>query len=146
MNQLSCLVFLFLLSSGCSYFSGATASALDQIQNNDQNKVESIPLGPTYRSIQANILDQKCTSCHSPGNPIARIPLNTYEDLINSPLDIVLPGNSAESGIFLVISTDDEDMIMPPPYFKGKPTGLLPLSVDEISAIKEWIDQGAQNN
>lgn len=149
MNYFACAVIAIFVSTGCSYFSdvnNASTSDIVPFENGRQQQVESIPLEPTYKSVQKNILDQKCVSCHTPGSPVGRIPLNKYEDLLNSPLDIVLPGNSEESGIILVASSQDEDVVMPPPFFKNQPTGYLPLSPEEILTIQEWIDQGALNN
>jgi mono/diheme cytochrome c family protein len=105
-----------------------------------------IPLGPTFASIKYNILDAKCVLCHSPGKPVARIPLVTQDDLLNSPLDLVLPGNPDESGIMLAIRGANPEKLMPPPKdADGKPTGFTKLSDQEIDAIALWITNGAKD-
>ncbi len=105
-----------------------------------------IPLGPTFASIKYNILDAKCVLCHSPGKPVARIPLVTQDDLLNSPLDLVLPGNPDESGIMLAIRGANPEKLMPPPKdADGKPTGFTKLSDQEIDAIALWIANGAKD-
>jgi hypothetical protein len=82
--------------------------------------------------------------CHAPGKPTARVPLVTWKDLLESPLDIVIPGNAAESGLILSVTHEDPDKLMPPPRDKeGKPTGYSPLSAREIQVLMDWINRGA---
>lgn len=101
-------------------------------------------LEPTYASIRAVILEPKCLMCHAPGKPTARVPLVTWKDLLESPLDIVIPGNAAESGLILSVTHEDPDKLMPPPRDKeGKPTGYSPLSAREIQVLMDWINRGA---
>jgi uncharacterized membrane protein len=103
-------------------------------------------LEPTFVSIQTNILQPKCVLCHAPGQPVERIPLVTKEDLLNSPLDIVIPGNPDESGIVLAIQGANPRKIMPPPKdASGNPTGFVKLSDAEITAIVQWITNGAKD-
>ncbi len=105
-----------------------------------------IPLGPNFASIKYNILDSKCLLCHAPGKPVARIPLVTKDDLLNSPLDLVLPGNPDESGIMLAIRGVNPEKLMPPPKdANGSPTGFTKLSAQEINAIAQWITNGAND-
>lgn len=105
-----------------------------------------IPLAPTFESIKYNILETKCLSCHAPGKPVARIPLVTKEDLLNSPLELVIPGNADESGIMISIRGLNPEKIMPPPKdAEGKPTGFTKLSDQEIDAIALWITNGAKD-
>lgn len=102
-----------------------------------------LPLAAEFESIRVNILVPKCQICHSPGKPVARIPLVTKEDLLNSPLDLVLPGNAEESGIFIAISRQDSKMMPPAKDASGNPTGFTRLSDPEIAAIQTWITDGA---
>lgn len=105
-----------------------------------------IPLAPTFSSIKYNILEPKCLMCHAPGKPVARIPLVTMDDLLNSPLDLVIPGNSDESGIVLSVRGANPAKIMPPPKdASGNPTGLAPLPPQEIDIIVQWILNGAKD-
>lgn len=96
-------------------------------------------LEPTYDSIRANILVPKCISCHRPGEDAKNIPLLTREDLLNSPHEIVLPGNPGESGIVLVTQPDARKK-MPP-----IDSGISGLTREEIQTIEEWIRNGATN-
>jgi uncharacterized membrane protein len=101
-------------------------------------------LEPTFESIKLHILEPKCLGCHAPGKPTERIPLVTRENLLNSPLDIVIPGNAEESGLILSVTNQRINKVMPPPVDKlGQPTGFGPLTDIEIAILKEWINQGA---
>ena len=95
-----------------------------------------LPLGPSFASIDQNIFQVKCLVCHSPGNPGKRILLGKT-DLLNSPLELVVPGNPDESGLVIAIERAD-DKRMPPAK-----DGYSELKVEEKSAIREWILNGA---
>ncbi|MBC7538668.1 MAG: hypothetical protein H7281_07595 [Bacteriovorax sp.] len=97
------------------------------------------PLEPTFLSIKKNIFQNKCLVCHSIGKEAERVRLDTADDLINSPLDLVLPGNPDESGLVLAILPTARK-IMPP-----KKTGIVFLNPSEIEMIKEWIANGAKD-
>lgn len=102
------------------------------------------PLEPTFESIKYHILDVKCLLCHSPGKPVARIPLVTKNDILNSPLELAIPGNAEESGLYLAIIAEDVRKIMPPPKDDhGNPTGFNKLSEAEVQAVFDWIQNGA---
>jgi uncharacterized membrane protein len=104
------------------------------------------PLEPNFESIKSHILEVKCLSCHSPGKPVARIPLVTRDDLLNSPLDIVVPGNADESGIILAVTNKNPGKRMPPESDEqGDATGFSPLSENEIQILKNWINNGAKD-
>ncbi len=94
---------------------------------------------PTFASIKKNILDLKCLICHSEGGEAARIPLSTINDLVNSPLEIVIPGNPQESGLILVL-LENARKKMPPPE-----SGISPVPHEEIETIKEWILNDAKD-
>lgn len=97
----------------------------------------TIPLEATFRSIKVNILEKKCLSCHVVNGPVKHIPLDSLEVILSSPRDLVIPGNSDESGLFLAVWRTDEKQ-MPPPN-----TGLGRLSDEEINIVKKWIEEGA---
>lgn len=104
------------------------------------------PLEPKFASIKMHILEPKCVMCHAPGQAVARIPLVTKEDLLNSPLDIVIPGNPDESGIILSVTSPQQNKIMPPLIdANGKPTGFTHLTDEQIKAIRDWIQNGAND-
>lgn len=104
------------------------------------------PLEAKFESIKLHILEPKCLMCHSPSQPVSRIPLVTLGDLLNSPLDLVLPGNAEESGIILAITNERPDKLMPPAEGSdGKPTGFSKLSDEEIKIFTDWINSGAKD-
>lgn len=57
------------------------------------------PLTPKFESIKSLILEPKCIACHKPGGKAENIPLLTRSDLLDSPHDLVIPGNADESGL-----------------------------------------------
>ncbi len=75
---------------------------------------------------------------------MARIPLVTKEDLLNSPLELVIPGNVEESGLMIAITRVDQKRMPPIKDEHGNPTGYSALPDLEIEAIKKWILDGAQ--
>lgn len=94
---------------------------------------------PFFSSIKKNIFDSKCLICHTPGGQAARVPLSTRNDLVNSPLEIVIPGNPDESGLILVLSENARKR-MPPPE-----SGISPVKANELEIIKEWILNDAKD-
>jgi len=104
------------------------------------------PLSAEFESLRVNILIPKCQSCHAPGKAVARIPLINKEDLLDSPLELVIPGNAEESGLMIAITRVDLKKLMPPPLdAQGNPTGYERLSDAEIEAVRAWIEEGAKN-
>ena len=74
------------------------------------------------------------TNCHS-GNGEARS-LMTYANIMSS--NYVITGNSANSRMYRAITGNGEDIM--PPYPNS------PLTSEQITLIKKWIDQGSKNN
>lgn len=101
-----------------------------------QGKPISVPLDATYESIRQNIFERKCQSCHNPGEEGGRVLLD-LDSLLNSPRELVLPGNAEESGLFLALIRED-DKRMPPAE-----DGYASLSSEEIEVVRRWIDNGA---
>ncbi len=109
------------------------------LNGTDQPPVKIEPLEPTFKSINKNILQNKCIVCHSVGKVAERVPLDSPKSMIDSPLEIIIPGNSEESG--LIISTSPNARKLMPP----KKSGITPLKPEEIEIIKQWIDNGAKD-
>lgn len=85
-----------------------------------------------FTKIENEIFQPKCMQCHGTNGSAKRIPL-TKDFLLSSPLELVLPGNSEESGLLIAISRTD-DRRMPPPEFSEA------LSSNEINLINQWIE------
>lgn len=124
-------VFIFLLASAaCNYRYEKGGSS---------NSFAEIPAeNLTFMLIKERILSPRCFSCHSGGGMAGHVSLETREDLIDSPLEIVISGNPDESGI-IIATTRTDDKRMPPPD-----SGIPPLTAAEIDAIRRWIAEGAR--
>lgn len=96
----------------------------------------SVPLEPKFNSIKANIFVVRCLFCHSPTGEGANVKLDTSSDLLNSPRDLVLPGNPDESGLVIAVERKDSKRMPPPKTGDG-------LSAAEIKTIRDWIQNGA---
>lgn len=99
--------------------------------------VPAIPLAPNFESLKANIFQQKCMGCHFTGGPIVDILFDKEEDLLNSPRDLVLPGDAASSTLYIAVSRTDGKRMPPPPPLSQWPA----LNPEEIAMIKKWIDE-----
>ena len=96
------------------------------------------------------IFDDNCTVCHAVGG-IAEftgqllVAEESFDSIVNQPsiqsdFILVVPGDSSASLLFLKVRSDS------PPVGSRMPRGGGPLSDDEIALIRDWIDQGAENN
>ncbi len=94
-------------------------------------------LVPTYESIKKLIINKKCLSCHRPGGKADDIPFNSRADLLESPLEIVVPGKAEES-MFVIVLKAGARKPMPPPE-----SGRTPLTAEQIQVVEEWINNGA---
>ena len=97
---------------------------------------ETEPILATFESINARVFQTTCKDCHNPIDSGKRVPLDK-ESLLNSPLELVLPGNSDESGLVIAIERMDEKR-MPPAK-----EGYSALSDEAKTAIRNWIQNGA---
>lgn len=95
------------------------------------------PILATYESINKHVFQNSCNHCHNPNGTGKRILLDK-ESLMNSPLELVLPGNADESG--LVLSVERADRKRMPPAEDGY--SVLPAEAKE--AIRKWIQNGAK--
>lgn len=99
------------------------------------------------------ILTAKCASCHrtgafanSAGIAMLLSAGDAYGSLVNRPssqnaaLTLVVPGDSANSLLFLKVSQAS------PPVGSRMPLLAAPLSDAEQALIRDWIDDGALNN
>lgn len=91
---------------------------------------------PTYDSINKNIFQASCVSCHNVSGTGKRILLDR-DSLLDSPLELVLPSNPDESGLVLAVERSDKKR-MPPAE-----NGFSELSEEAKMAIRTWIENGA---
>lgn len=95
---------------------------------------------PFNRDIRP-LLSDRCFQCHGPdaNARAADLRLDRREDALSDRGGYwaIVPGNPDRSDMWDRISTDDPDLIMPPPE-SGEP-----LSTEEQKRIRDWIEQGA---
>lgn len=129
----------FILMTACSDGGSTAPNNNDDNNNNNDNE---IGMEPTFTNVQA-IFNQNCGSCHIGGSE-SGVRLDSYENVINSVGDqygteVVQPDNADGSPLI--------DKIEPNPQFGSRmPEGGPFLSSDRIDQIREWINQGAENN
>ncbi len=90
-----------------------------------------IPLGPTFTSINENILKVKCLGCHNAGNLSGGNNFGTYASTMNT-VQRTLPLSSSLYTAVAVRLT--------------MPKGRAALNAAETKAIFDWITAGALNN
>ncbi len=115
-----------------------------------QEKKDEFPPIPTidlkltapveYGADIAPIFKNKCFVCHTGNVTEGKFDMSTYEKVMKGGAKrgakVVIPGKSAESFMFLACSRQMKPM-MPPKSEE-------PLTPQELSLIKLWIDQGAK--
>jgi hypothetical protein len=118
------------LAIGCLLFglASGSSSAADRIDFN--------------RDIRP-ILADKCFKCHGFDDQARQAGLRLDQrDAAVRPLEsgvvAVVPGKSADSELFVRVSSKDADTKMPPPD-SGKT-----LTDDQIAKLRQWIDEGAE--
>jgi hypothetical protein len=88
------------------------------------------------------ILSEHCYQCHGPdaGKRKADLRLDTKAGLFRAARGVqnMVAGKPEESEVYTRISSDDDEVRMPPPK-AGKP-----LPAGDVALIKRWIEQGAR--
>jgi hypothetical protein len=85
-----------------------------------------------YSYINANILQERCISCHSSTLASGGVNLSSYSNVSK----VVIQGDATVSSLYQVVALPDPLM----------PLGSAPLSADQVQDIKDWINDGAQND
>jgi hypothetical protein len=89
------------------------------------------------------ILSENCFACHGPdsANREAGLRLDAFESAtaeLDSGMRAILPEDAAASELIARVTSDDPDVVMPPPEAKiGR------LSPEQVDLLKRWIAQGA---
>jgi hypothetical protein len=89
------------------------------------------------------IFETSCLRCHGPEKPRSRFRLISRETAIkggDENTNDIVPGDSSKSMLLKYVARQVPDMEMPPPG-KG-----VPLTAQQISLLRIWIDQGANWN
>ncbi|HKQ36713.1 MAG TPA: c-type cytochrome domain-containing protein, partial [Verrucomicrobiae bacterium] len=92
------------------------------------------------RDIQP-IFERSCLSCHGPNRPKSGFRLDNRESALRGGDSgrAILPGNSTNSPLILIVAGLHEEIERMPPKGKGDP-----LAAQEIGLLRAWIDQGAE--
>lgn len=122
------MLLLLLLGSICT--SHAAAEPLDSEQQIDFDE-SILPL-----------ISDRCFQCHGPDEAAREsgLRLDTREGAFaagDSGELAIVPGNPTDSAIYQRITSDDPDLVMPPPE-----SGLS-LQAEEKDLLRSWIEQGA---
>lgn len=105
----------------------------------DAGQASTSPLDADGHLVQlkrdiAPILRKHCLECHGPDDAKNDFRVDDREIM----LDYIEPGDASESTLYVdYMTTDDEDMLMPPKSHGG------PCSVHELALIQVWINEGA---
>ena len=88
------------------------------------------------------ILSKHCIACHGPDEEDRQADLR-LDTFAGATADLggyaaVIPGNSSTSELIQRVAAEDEDLLMPPAEHAD------PLSEEEITLLRAWIDQGAK--
>ena len=100
--------------------------------------------GVTYAGDIKAIFEKSCVKCHNAEKPKAKLNLTTLAGALKGSADgkVIEPGNSAKSVLVAnVARIGEEDDWMPPKENKAK---IGPLTTEQVSLIRAWIDQGAK--
>jgi hypothetical protein len=100
-------------------------------------------VGPDFNRDVRPILSNRCFKCHGPdeANQEAGLRLDLREAAIaelDSGERAIVPGRADSSQLVARITSDDDDLVMPPPHTK------VTLTEDEKRILTEWVDAGAE--
>jgi hypothetical protein len=100
--------------------------------------------GVTYATDIKPIFDKSCVRCHGAEKPKAKLRLDNLEGVLKGGEDgkMIKPGDSAGSIlVHNIAQAGDPDAYMPPPRNRAN---IGPLTKEQVSLIRAWIDQGAK--
>lgn len=99
---------------------------------------ETKPDGVNFHREILPIFENKCYSCHQGGKTKGKLKLDSLAHALKGGKEDgpgIVPGDALDSAIFLRVTDEDEDYVMPP---KGDK-----LTKDEIAVLEKWINKGA---
>ena len=137
-------IFAFVLSfSACSDSSTGTNDYGNGPGNGTDNGADEIGFEPVFSNV-SQIFSTTCAPCHI-GVSESGVRLDSYDNVMNSVGDqygdlVVQPGDADGSPLVDKIESSN------PQFGVRMPQGGNPLSSERINQIKEWIDEGAENN
>lgn len=98
----------------------------------------------SFRDDVRPILDSQCTECHMPGaagHAASGLLMDSYAGVMRGTKfgRIVIPGDPLTSILVMLIEGRADPSLQ-------MPHGKNPLSAEEITLIRTWVEQGANNN
>ena len=105
--------------------------------------VSAISAGPDFNREVRPVLSNRCFKCHGPdeANQEAGLRLDHREAALaelDSGMTAIVPGNIAVSELVARITSDDPDLVMPPPHTK------VSLTDAEKQVLIDWVAAGAE--
>jgi hypothetical protein len=96
--------------------------------------------GVTYAKDIKPIAEKACFGCHGPEKQKGKLRFDSLEAALKGSENgkVIEPGKSEKSTMVISVARLDPDTAMPPDG-KGDP-----LTKEQISLIRAWIDQGAK--
>lgn len=136
--------FGFLVVAGACLWAGAGLVSLHA----EDVDVSKLPL-PVPRKVDFvkeiyPVFVEKCIDCHGPKKQKGKYRMDTREHAMKPGDDgpFILVGNSEKSSIVHMVAGLIDEGLMPPP--SDKPGQSEPLTREQISVLRAWIDQGAE--
>jgi len=125
--------------------------------------------GVTYTKDIRPMFEASCFRCHSGDRPKAGLRLDSLDSVLKGSREgrVIIPGESEHSALVIAVARLDEESAMPPKGRAGGPRGgpgrpgggggappnapggggfqpPKPLSAEQVSLIRAWVDQGAK--
>ncbi|HMJ89660.1 MAG TPA: c-type cytochrome domain-containing protein [Candidatus Acidoferrum sp.] len=127
----------------------ALASAAAQAEDVNVSKLPAAAskTGVTFDTDIKPIFEKSCYKCHGPEveKPKGKFRADTRASVLKGGGEgaSVTPGDIKKSSLLAMIAyvTADEELYMPPKENKAK---IAPLSKEEVSLVRAWIEQGAK--
>lgn len=122
----------FPANNAIDHFLAARIQAVSREANDNQTA------GVDYFKDVRPLLEKRCYNCHQGTKAKGGLRLDDHQSALkggDSEEPAIVSGKVGESALIARITSKDEDVVMPP---KGDP-----LSDEEISLLKRWIEGGA---
>ena len=105
--------------------------------------VPGLAAAPDFTSEVRPVLSNRCFSCHGPDEAMREAGLRLdLPEAARGELDsgrrAIVPGDAAASELVARITSEDPDLVMPPPHAGAT------LSAAERQVLIEWVDAGAE--
>ena len=160
-TKTSVLVFISLVVGASSLLAGPDLSKLPPVAKQE---------GLTYAKDIRPFFEASCLRCHGAERPKAGLRLDSLEGVLKGSKEgkVIVPGQSAKSGLVIAVARLDPESAMPPKPKQGGPRGgnqppgantgganpppghgpmgppPKPLTPEQVGLIRAWVDQGAK--